>query len=105
MSMISASANERTPPEKRLESHRILKKNSGFFGDFPAVSRENSLEKIRRLPVGIMLPRSIDFQCFHAGTGPHSLIWTMAHYDFYENIQIIYGFDFTIFMLLIYMSS
>jgi hypothetical protein len=45
-SMIPASGNERIPPEKS--------------GDFPAA---------------ILLPRSVDFRCSPAGTGPYFSIW------------------------------
>jgi hypothetical protein len=69
-----------------------------FSGDFPTVSRENSQKmviihqemislrqkmtgihqkKTRRLPVRILLPCSIDFRCFPAGTGPYFLTWVL----------------------------
>ena len=49
---------------------------------FPAVSCRNEQEligtlrkKSEKFPTGILLPRSVDFRCFPAGTGPYFSTW------------------------------
>jgi hypothetical protein len=56
----------------RPESLRIFPVNSEIFLRFPAGNDRKSLENIQKLPAGILLPRSIDFQSFPAGYGDFS---------------------------------
>ncbi len=37
----------------------------------------NQWKKSEDFPAGILLPCSVDFQCFPAGTGPYFLTWVV----------------------------
>ncbi len=81
------------PAGKKRKSHRILQESTGinqkgkqysdrkfvgfFSGGFQSISCafrkepvRNHRKKSENFPVGILLPRSSDFRCLPAGTGP-----------------------------------
>jgi hypothetical protein len=63
--------------------------SGGFWSISWAFRQElvgNHRKKSEKFPVGILLPRSGDFRCFPAGTGPYFSTWEYAEF-YYHPLQ------------------